>query len=1326
MNRSEVEVLLRLRAEGAQSLDLFNGTLDKVGKGGTAAAGGLDSVARSAKGVGVASIAAGSALGLLADRAINALIGGFSKSVQAATGLEAAMAGLSSVAAATGESVDAANRAAQSLAADGLLSVSDAAAGLKNLLSKGLNLEQSVEVMNRLKDSAAFGKQGMLDFSDAVRGATEGIRNGNSAMSDNAGVATNLSQIYKRAGLEVEDLGGKFKDYGEAQKFVNQFQKETINQLGDTERLLDSAAGAQAKMSAAADRAAASIGGYLTPAVAAANNAAAGLLGVVEGYPVPFIAAGTAVAALGVKIAATKAIAMLGIPGLSGFGGAASSLSGVLLSPAGLIAAIGGLAVAFTYLKTSQLKEDADNIERATQIMGKAVMNATQATSIIKAYQAGLAGQKLETKAFEVVTLDLAAAWQKGAGSAGKLGDAAMDAGIKIKGFGDNTRNAAGLASYLELAQQKVKTELASTGLTVGQLTIALQQSEAGFKKWADDNKLSAETVKFLEDRIKSQTEAQKKSREEREKATAEIERQRDALEQLGIVTGATVAKGLKEFATLEARARTEGADWRQVLAALLPQLEELHANAVRSGQGIDETSAALKRAKAASQELSAEFLKGFGVPAIVQGLDVIPGKLVRVASAGEVLAQNVTDSFAYFGIKTRAELEATAHAAVVHFNTIRTSGTATPEQIRIAHEQMVEAVKAASGQLPTFWEKEVAPRVKATVADMGKAISDNFAQMLLGGKGLGEGFRDIWTSIKNSAISTFNEILSAFINGLLKRMLGALLGQQAGFASGWKGLFGGLLGGGGGGIPGIGGLFGGGTAIGGAGLDVAGMIPGVTGGLDMAGTGGGLFGAGGLGSWATGGIGSSVIGGGVGLGVGFGLGNRFGTGAGILGGAGSGALTGLMLGGPIGMGIGALAGLVGGWIGGARNNTKDQREQFATQSLGLSGGTNELWSVLQERLPPELADSLKNRALNVIGKKDTAANEEWMRDVIAALDKFKGKYSDTSSAASQADAQRVKDLANVSRAILEVDDEQERLQASLQGASAIEQREIRSQIAALAVKRQELEAQRGAYEQNATAAESASARETAAREKQIDSIKKQLADLDTEFNGLFESWSAEDAAPEFDEFGNRVYGVIELQQRARLDSIEKQREALRQQLEDEEAAKDAAAEEDRTRAGSLRADLEKILGDPITIPVGFDVDDLPTPTHHGGGYTPSPDDQHTLDDGGVRIGGAAEGIFAARPTLAVFGEGGEPELGGPVSFMTKALIGALSQLAPSRAPAQAEAVSPEVNVTVNIPADAFRQSFRDGASMVVRAINDNHQGTRTALQRRGRTLGSM
>ena len=98
------------------------------------------------------------------------------------------MIGLSSVAAAFGESQSEARMAAEQLASDGLLTVTEAAAGLKNLLASefNLSLDQAVELMEGFKDSAAFNRQGTLEYGQAIIGATQGIKNMNSIMVDNA------------------------------------------------------------------------------------------------------------------------------------------------------------------------------------------------------------------------------------------------------------------------------------------------------------------------------------------------------------------------------------------------------------------------------------------------------------------------------------------------------------------------------------------------------------------------------------------------------------------------------------------------------------------------------------------------------------------------------------------------------------------------------------------------------------------------------------------------------------------------------------------------------------------------------------------------------------------------------------------------------------------------------------------------------------------------------------------------------------------------------------------------------------------------------------
>ena len=189
--------------------------------------------------------------GLVALRQVGNFLG---DSIQSANKFQAAMLGLDSVASAfTGES-DKALEAAKSLSEDGLLPLADAATGLKNLLAAGYGLDDAILLMDRFKDSAAFGRQGSLEFGEAVRSATEGIKNGNSILVDNAGVTKNLSVILEEAGYSAQDLMKASTDVGVRMAILNGIVRETNAQVGDAAKLTQTAAGADAQLSYSTDQ----------------------------------------------------------------------------------------------------------------------------------------------------------------------------------------------------------------------------------------------------------------------------------------------------------------------------------------------------------------------------------------------------------------------------------------------------------------------------------------------------------------------------------------------------------------------------------------------------------------------------------------------------------------------------------------------------------------------------------------------------------------------------------------------------------------------------------------------------------------------------------------------------------------------------------------------------------------------------------------------------------------------------------------------------------------------------------------------------------------
>lgn len=171
-----------------------------------------------------------------------------------------AMMGLQSVASFKG--IQGAEQAAAQLNAvkEGFLSNHEAAQALKNLLSRGYNLDQAVQVLNRLGESAAFGRAAHLSFGEAVVSATEGLRQENSILVDNAGVTKNVAKMWedyaKSLGVGVNTLTQQQKVQAE----INGIMAETQAQVGDLAKLSNSAAGEQARLASTTTKASVSLG----------------------------------------------------------------------------------------------------------------------------------------------------------------------------------------------------------------------------------------------------------------------------------------------------------------------------------------------------------------------------------------------------------------------------------------------------------------------------------------------------------------------------------------------------------------------------------------------------------------------------------------------------------------------------------------------------------------------------------------------------------------------------------------------------------------------------------------------------------------------------------------------------------------------------------------------------------------------------------------------------------------------------------------------------------------------------------------------------------
>jgi len=171
------------------------------------------------------------------------------RSIKETIDMQNSLAGLSSVAKAFHHDVGAVNQAAKDLSADGLMTLADAATGLKNLMMSGFGLQESINLMERFKDIAAFNRQGSLGFGQAIRGATEGIKNQNSMLVDNIGLTKNLSIILKEAGYSETDLMRVTTDAGVRQALYNGLLKEASYFTGDAAKMAKLLSGQMAQTS---------------------------------------------------------------------------------------------------------------------------------------------------------------------------------------------------------------------------------------------------------------------------------------------------------------------------------------------------------------------------------------------------------------------------------------------------------------------------------------------------------------------------------------------------------------------------------------------------------------------------------------------------------------------------------------------------------------------------------------------------------------------------------------------------------------------------------------------------------------------------------------------------------------------------------------------------------------------------------------------------------------------------------------------------------------------------------------------------------------------
>ena len=292
--------------------------------------------------------------------AFNGIVGAVMRGVSAVNEYKAAISGLQSVAVANDIGSGVLAEALDNVV-DKFFTAAEASTAFKNLLARGYTIDQATQTINRLKDAASFGRQASMKLGEAVVSATEGIKQENSILVDNAGVTKNVAKMWQDYAREIGTTTDKLTQQQKVEAEYQGIMKETAAQLGDLQKLGEGLAGVQAESEALRQGLSVSFGDALSPIIQGGtemfNILLGGMKSITEEAPMMtagITASATAMTGLVAASAGLKTIKTL----MTGIGMAASTLG-----PLALVAVAIGLA-AGAYASYKKHIEDAERTER--------------------------------------------------------------------------------------------------------------------------------------------------------------------------------------------------------------------------------------------------------------------------------------------------------------------------------------------------------------------------------------------------------------------------------------------------------------------------------------------------------------------------------------------------------------------------------------------------------------------------------------------------------------------------------------------------------------------------------------------------------------------------------------------------------------------------------------------------------------------------------------------------------------------------------------------------------------------------------------------------
>lgn len=187
--------------------------------------------------------------------------------VNAASETQSAWTGLNSILQGTGKSFAEGKEFIDEYISDGLIPLGNAVTAYKNLAARGYSTEQIEKTMLSLKDAAAFGRQSSYSYGEAIQSATEGLKNENSVLVDNAGVTKNVAKMWEDYAKSIGKSANELTQAEKIQAEVNGIVEETKFQMGDAQAYADTYAGKIAKVNTAFSNFKVAVGKFVAPIV---------------------------------------------------------------------------------------------------------------------------------------------------------------------------------------------------------------------------------------------------------------------------------------------------------------------------------------------------------------------------------------------------------------------------------------------------------------------------------------------------------------------------------------------------------------------------------------------------------------------------------------------------------------------------------------------------------------------------------------------------------------------------------------------------------------------------------------------------------------------------------------------------------------------------------------------------------------------------------------------------------------------------------------------------------------------------------------------------